>query len=1282
MNAGPRLVSSIREHARRSLMPTPARKRGFGLCRPCLLAFAVVLAALLFALAVPRAHADIDDVLGTENHWDGTVDVSTTTLTITEGSSATYSIRLSEEPIYYKHVVNDMNVRVEEKVPCTEGSRDHCSWFVFVYINGKRPKVGYVDVDGDGDNDVLITPSIGRDFVQDLDLNEDESDGAEVSGDWEVWKTVRVTALEDSDGQDQTLTFNHEVWGDDAECPVHQVGTVSVQLTDNEGSTLPPQSNLSISDTPVVEGGTADFLVTLNPGSSETVTVDYTTVMGSAAPGSDYTGKSGTLSFTSGTTEQTIQVSTTDDSVYEASENFTVKLSGASGARITDDVGIGTINDNDSQPTLSIMDASVEEGRTARFRVTLNGETEQPVTASYGTQSAQGDTATAGTDYHTKSGTLSFSVGTTEQTIEVATREDSVDEPDETFTVTLSNPSGATLADDTASGTITEDDLPPTLTVMDTTAQEGETASFTVTLSGESAQTVTVIYSTTNQTATAGSDYDTASDTVTFDAGTTEQTIEVETLEDSVDEPNETFTVTLRSPSNATLFDDEGIGTITDDDPRPTLSISDETVTEGEQARFTVTLTGQTAQPVTVSYRTEDDSATEGTNDDYATQSGTLIFNVGTTRQFINVPTHDDSDDESSESFKVILSSPNWATLRKGTGFGTIIDNDETDPSLPTLSITDVTVEEGDTATFTVTLSPAGMQTVTVSYDTRNDSATAGANNDYTARSGSLSFSVGTMQQTIDVPTRDDNVDESGESFRVILSSPNGAALSKGTGFGTIIDNDDNGGGNHGNNGGSENWEPMKRRMAWLNRTLLPEIGRALAFDAVRCRVEQPFTSPLGGGAQPAISPSLPVSPAATSRSRPSQLLALNDEERNGAEGESLTLQQVLDGSSFLLPLIEEDAASARLATWGCGEIRSLDGGGENGTAAWGGEVYNAQLGADIRLSRDMIAGVSVSQSGGSLDYGGAAGTAERGGSYDLRLTGIHPYVGWSLSPGLEMWTTVGVAKGKLRVSDRDHPAGLSMESSATLTTGAVGINGRIQADDVTTVRLKGEGALARLKVGSADKAFSEATANLQRLRLAVETSYKSIIENVGLLTPWGELGLRHDGGDGETGASLEAGGGLRFRNIEQGWNAEVSGRWLALREDARPRERGFAARFRYDPETLGFGPWVGLSQSWGDTGSRVNRLWEEGASEPAALGSMTRRLDLELGYGFAALEGRGALTPFMAMSLDEHNGRGYRLGSRLALRQAASVSVEAERRERPADATDHTVMVRSDARF
>ena len=1012
--------------------------------RPRLLVFAIATAALLSAVAASPAHADIDSITGTEKHWDGTVEVSTTTLTVTEGEGTTYSVRLSHDPIYYRHVENDET----ELVPCSD---DSCAWWVFVRIGDQRPTVGTVDLDDDGQDDVRITPSRGRTFYR---------------NDYRQWKTISVYAEEDDDTENQTVTFSHEVWGDDVECPIHNVGHVTVRIIDNDGS----QATL---------------------------------------------------------------------------------------------------------PTLSVADATAEEGDPAQFRVTLSRASTQTVTVGY--QTHQGTTAST-QDFVGRSGTLTFAANTTQKTIAVQTREDTIDEPDETFTIQLSNPSGATLTDDVGIATITDNDPLPTLSVGDATVEEGGTASFEVTLSPASARTVTVDYQTVGGTAAEGIDYTRASGTLTFDAGETRQTIEVETTEDSDDEPDEAFTVRLSNPDRATLADDSGSGTIEDDDDTvntlPTLSIGDATVIEGETASFEVTLTGTSTQTVTVAYETAGGSAVEGT--DYTRASGTLTFAVGTTQRTIEVQTSEDSDDEADEAFAVRLTNPNGATLADDSGSGTIEDDDEGDGN---------------------------------GNDNEDGNKNEGTNTD-----------------------GNDGTNTDGND-------------------GTNSD------GNHGH----ENWKHIAR----ANRTILPEIGRALAFNAVRCRIDQAFAGAPRGAAQPAVSPLLSIAARAA--------------HGQGEDGTgSLTLEQVFDGSSFLLPLIEENAAAARLATWACGDFRNLSGGGD-GAVRWDGDVHTLQFGVDARVAPDMLAGVAVSRSGGSFDFVGEGGTRNLGGEYDLRLTGVHPYAGWSLSSDLEIWGTVGLAKGKLRVRD---DLGKSMTSSATLTTGTVGVNSRLLGRETTTLRLKGEWSLARLDVAGTNAAFHSAEANLRRLRFVTEASHKKVVPHVGLLTPWGEVGLRHDGGDGETGLSLETGGGLRFRNIEQGWNAELSGRWLAVQEGALPEEKGFAARFRYDPDTLGFGPWVGLTQRWGESESGVQQVWEEDATNPAPHDSLARSLDAEVGYGLAAFGGLGLLAPYGTVSLDGDDGRAYRLGSRLTLGPAATLSLEAERRQRRADDDAHGVMLRSSARF
>ena len=157
---------------------------------------------------------------------------------------------------------------------------------------------------------------------------------------------------------------------------------------------------------------------------------------------------------------------------------------------------------------------------------------------------------------------------------------------------------------------------------------EGSDAAFVVKLEPASGFTVTVAYATADGSAEAGMDYTEANDTLAFQAGDTQKTIDVETLDDSIDEPLETFTVTLSGPSEATLGDHIATGRITDDDDPPTLSIGDASAFEGTPARFTVTLTPAIGRTVTVPNATVDGTAVAGT--DYTTESETLQFRAWT----------------------------------------------------------------------------------------------------------------------------------------------------------------------------------------------------------------------------------------------------------------------------------------------------------------------------------------------------------------------------------------------------------------------------------------------------------------------------------------------------------------------------------------------------------------------------------------------------------------------------------------------------------------------------
>jgi glucose/arabinose dehydrogenase len=339
-------------------------------------------------------------------------------------------------------------------------------------------------------------------------------------------------------------------------------------------------------------------------------------------------------------------------------------------------------------PTLAIGDITIAEGNSgttnAVFTVTLSAQPgATPVTVSYATANG---TAVAPGDFTSTSGSLTFTGTTTSQTVSVPIVGDTTVEPNESFTVSLSNPAGATLADGTATGTITNDDTAPlpTLSIADVSISEGNSgttnAVFTVTLSAQPGATpVTVSYATANGTAVAPGDFTATSGSLTFTGTTTSQTVSVPIVGDTTVEPNESFTVSLSNPAGATLADGTATGTITNDDsaPLPTLSIADVTIGEGnggnKRLTFSVTLSAASNLPISVDYATSDGTATA---EDYGAASGTLTFDAGTTRRTFTVTVNGDRIAEANETFFVTLANAVNAGISRAQATATIVDND------------------------------------------------------------------------------------------------------------------------------------------------------------------------------------------------------------------------------------------------------------------------------------------------------------------------------------------------------------------------------------------------------------------------------------------------------------------------------------------------------------------------------------------------------------------------------------------------------------------------------
>ena len=534
--------------------------------------------------------------------------------------------------------------------------------------------------------------------------------------------------------------------------------------------------------------GSTNLVASLSAASQKTITVDYATSNGTATAGADYTAATGTITFAAGVTTQNIPVAVLADAKDEVNETVTVTLSNPSEVTLNDAVGILTITDDDNEPSISIADMTTpnETGVGRLVTLSLNAASEKTITVDYATANG---TAVATNDYVSKTGTVSFGPNEVSKTISITIVQDTIDELDETFTIGLSNPTNAAISDNSATVTITDDEGTPTLSIADVSTADESAANLTatVTLSGDSSQTVTVVVTSADGTATSGSDYTAGTGTLTFNPGVTSQSFTIPILADTIDEENETFTVTLSSPTNAVVSTTAGIGTmtITDDDASPTVSLGDLTAAETAGVKNLVaTLSVASERSITVDFATSDFTATAGA--DYTAGTGTITFSPGDTTKNVPVAVLADTIDEQDETVRVTLSNPVNVTLNDSEGILTITDND----NAPTLSIADAIIpnENAVVRTTTVSLSAASEKTVTVQYATADGTATAA--NDYISATGTLSFAPGDTSKTVPVTIVQDTLDELNETFTFALSNPSNATISDATGVMTITDDE------------------------------------------------------------------------------------------------------------------------------------------------------------------------------------------------------------------------------------------------------------------------------------------------------------------------------------------------------------------------------------------------------------------------------------------------------------------------------------------------------------
>ena len=473
----------------------------------------------------------------------------------------------------------------------------------------------------------------------------------------------------------QWLVFAHEGNSDDS----------NSQFRNVEFKELLP---ISIAGVTVNEAdGVASFILTLPEASIQTITLDYATANDNAVAGQDYTAASGTVTFNAGETSKTIDIAIADDSESEGDESFSLNLSNASNAIALSSEVTATITDNDDPlPVISVADLNLDEGNTgtttASVTVSLDKSWTEAITVDYSTLD---NTAITEEDYTAAEGTITFDPGETSKTINLAIKGDALNETDESFFFNLANAVKATVNDPQAEVTINNDDSLPSIDiedagvlssipVRDSNGNIKNTTGllFTVTLDAPSNQTIKVDYITADNTAVAGEDYTARNRTLTFQPGETEKRVFVGVTLDDTEEADETLYLNLTNPENATIADNQAIGTI---EETRSLSVSDLEISEdGTEALFTVSLDKPSVQGVFVNYATQDGTAKAGA--DYTSTSGRLLIKAGESSATIAVPLINNNITEENETFFLNLTKPKYVLVEDDRGQATILNDD------------------------------------------------------------------------------------------------------------------------------------------------------------------------------------------------------------------------------------------------------------------------------------------------------------------------------------------------------------------------------------------------------------------------------------------------------------------------------------------------------------------------------------------------------------------------------------------------------------------------------
>ena len=994
-----------------------------------------------------------------------------------------------------------------------------------------------------------------------------------------------------------------------------------------------PEVSVAAGASPVNEGGDAVFTLTASPPPASPLAVSVT-----VATSGDYgiTGGSRTVTIPTGGSF-TLTLATYGDNTDEPDGTVTVTVTDGAGYTVgpikARTVAVRDI-DETLQPKVKIRTTakSVSEGGDAVFTLTASPPPESPVELSV--------TVTGSGHYGIAGGSRTVTIPTTGTAVlTVATADDATEEPDGWVMVTarwtgctVPTRECCTLSDSSLrTVTIRDNDGPPEVMISADAAsvKEGGAASFTVSADRAPDADLTVALAVSEA---AGSDYvaaaDEGSQSVTIAKGTTKKTFSVATVDDAVDGPDGSVTVTLKDGAGYTLSNDGGylgspVGAVAatvsvlnkDTAAGPELSVADATVKEGEEVIwFTVRLSAPSERAVKVSLGTRKSTPVSAEPyRDYHPIIWTLPFRPGETEKRVWVHIRNDNHDEDPETFEVELFNPSGAPVGKGVAVGTIV-NDDPMPAAWLARFGRAVAEQALDGIAGRMAAPrtAGMQG--------------------TLAGQALSFD----------PVADGNPGSRSGAGAAPGHAPGGTGVPGVTGALALADvarSFDNRADRFGNGG----------------------FGNA------------PGSLSGAGGAGFAQSRTMTARDALLGSS-----FSLTG-ETDGA-----------GGSMALWGRAAQARFDGREGTFSLdGTVTTGMLGADYARGKWLVGLALAQSAGEGDYRDTDVAPRPDGQTCPDGGDGPLCGDAVRAGdgSVEASLTAAIPYAALQASERLKLWGAAGYGTGEVTLKTA---MGGSYKADTAWSMTAAGLRSDLLAPPAEgsgpALALTSDALWTRTSSEKTrDLAASDSDAT--RLRLGLEGSYRFAMEGGGHLTPKLEVGARHDGGDAETGFGVEFGGGIAWVDPGLGLSLDLSGRTLLAHGNDDLKDRGYAASLAFDPDpATRRGPSLSLRQEFGgQANGGLDALFQPATLEDRTGGEASSRWSMEAAYGFPAFGGRWTGSPHVGLGLAT-SARDYSLGWRLTPegRTAANVSLglKATRRESAAQAPEHTVGVEITARW